>query len=187
MSGYPPEMQESIRLVEATRPRRLKETFPTMTLEEREAILKAYHPDYKDETFRAIRVGVSKGQKMPLELADIVEGRPHIGPDFDLSSPIAETDVLVIGGGGAGSVGGPAGPASRAQRIILVTKLRLRRRQHHDGPRAASRPPTSPNDSSGHSLPGRHRGRAFHQRPRTGGGAGDGRPVCDPVAGETWG
>ncbi len=36
MSGYPPEMQESLRLVEATRPRRLKETFPTMTLEERE-------------------------------------------------------------------------------------------------------------------------------------------------------
>ncbi len=125
MSGYPPEMQESIRLVEATRPRRLKETFPTMTLEEREAILKAYHPDYKEETFRTIRVGVSKGQqRMPLELADIVEGRPHIGPDFDLSNPIAETDVLVIGGGGAGASAALLAHDNGAK-VILVTKLRF--------------------------------------------------------------
>lgn len=123
MSGYPPEMQESIRLVEATRPRRLKETFPPMTLEEREAILKIYHPDYKEETFRAIRVGVSKGQRMPHELADIVEGRPHIGPDFPLN-PIAETDVLVIGGGGAGASAALLAQENGAK-VILVTKLRF--------------------------------------------------------------
>jgi len=42
MSGYPPEMQESIRRVEATRMRRLKETFPSMSLEEREQVLNAF-------------------------------------------------------------------------------------------------------------------------------------------------
>ena len=84
MSGYPPEMQKSIHKVEATRNRRLKETFPAMSMEEREAILEAFHPDYKEETFQAIRVGVSKGQRMPIELACIVEGRPHIGAGFDL-------------------------------------------------------------------------------------------------------
>ena len=69
MSGYPPEMQESIRKVERTRARRTGETFPAMNLEERGAILQAYHPDYREETFHAIQVGVSKGQRMPIELA----------------------------------------------------------------------------------------------------------------------
>jgi len=124
MSGYPPEMQQSIKNVEATRARRVKETFPAMSLEEREEILEGFHPDYKDETFQAVRVGVSKGQRMPIEMTKVVEGRPHVAPDFDLSEPAAEADVLVIGGGGAG-----ASAALRAQeagaKVILVTKLRF--------------------------------------------------------------
>ncbi|HID89795.1 MAG TPA: FAD-dependent oxidoreductase [Anaerolineales bacterium] len=146
MSGYPPEMQESIRKVEATRARRLKETFPAMSMEERDEILHGFHPDYKEETFRAIRVGVSKGQRMPIELADVVEGRPHIGPDFDLSDPMAETDVLVIGGGGAG-----ASAALLAQehgaKVILVTKLRFgdaNTMMAQGGIQAADRPEDSP-------------------------------------------
>jgi len=146
MSGYPPEMQESIRLVERTRPQRLKETFPSMSLEQRNEVLKAFHPDYKEETFQAIRVGVSKGQRMPIELARIVEGRPHIGPDFDLSHPVAETDVLVIGGGGAG-----ASAALLAQehgaKVIIVTKLRFgdaNTVMAQGGIQAADRPEDSP-------------------------------------------
>jgi len=139
-------MQESIRMVEATRARRLKETFPAMSLEEREKILNGFHPDYKGETFQAIRVGVSKGQRMPVELTRIVEGRPHIGPDFDLSAPVAETDVLVIGGGGAG-----ASAALLAQehgaKVILVTKLRFgdaNTMMAQGGIQAADRPEDSP-------------------------------------------
>jgi len=124
MSGYPPEMQESIRQVEATRTRRLSETFTSMSLEERERVLDAFHPDYIKEKMRAIRVGVSKGQRMPTELADIVEGRPRISPDFDLSEPFAETDVLIIGGGGAGSSAALLAQENGAQ-VIQVTKLRF--------------------------------------------------------------
>jgi succinate dehydrogenase/fumarate reductase flavoprotein subunit len=124
MSGYPPEMQESIRKVEATRARRIQETYPAMSLEAREAILEAFHPDYKDETFHAIRVGGSKGQRMPIELAKIIEGRPHIGSDFDLSAPVLETDVLVIGGGGAGASAALLAQESGAK-VTLVTKLRF--------------------------------------------------------------
>ncbi len=144
--GYPPEMRESIRLVEATRPRRLTETFPAMSLEEREAILRKFHPDYKEETFRAIRVGVSKGQRMPVELADVVEGRPHIGPDFDLSCPAAETDVLVIGGGGAGASAALLAQENGA-RVMLVTKLRFgdaNTMMAQGGIQAADRPEDSP-------------------------------------------
>jgi succinate dehydrogenase/fumarate reductase flavoprotein subunit len=124
MSGYPPEMQESIRMVEVTRGRRIQESVPAMSLEERGAILEAFHPDYKHETFQAIRVGVSKGQRMPIELARIVEGRPHIGPGFDLSAPMLETDVLVIGGGGAGASAALIAQENGAQ-VVLVTKLRF--------------------------------------------------------------
>jgi len=124
MSGYPPEMQESIRQVESTRTRRLSKTFNSMSLEEREIVLNSFHPDYIKEKMRAIRVGVSKGQRMPTELADIVEGHPHISPDFDLSEPFAETDVLVIGGGGAGASAALLAQENGAQ-VILTTKLRF--------------------------------------------------------------
>ena len=146
MSGYPREMQESIRKVEATRARRIKETFSAMSMGERDAILEAFHPDYKDETFHAIRVGVSKGQRMPVELARIMEGRPHIGPDFDLSDPFAETDVLVVGGGGAGASAALLAQENGAQ-VILVTKLRFgdaNTMMAQGGIQAADRPQDSP-------------------------------------------
>jgi succinate dehydrogenase / fumarate reductase flavoprotein subunit len=146
MSGYPPEMQESIRKVEATRARRLKETFPAMSMEEREAILEAFHPDYKEETFQAVRVGVSKGQRMPIELAEIVEGRPCVGSDFGLSAPAAETDVLVVGGGGAGASAALLAQESGAT-VTLVTKLRFgdaNTMMAQGGIQAADRPEDNP-------------------------------------------
>jgi succinate dehydrogenase/fumarate reductase flavoprotein subunit len=145
-SGYPSEMQESIRRVEATRARRLKETFPSMSLEERDRVLNAFHPDYIEERMRAIRVGVSKGQRMPLELADIVEGRAHIGPEFDLSDPFAETDVLIVGGGGAGASAALLAQENGAQ-VTLVTKLRFgdaNTMMAQGGIQAADRPNDSP-------------------------------------------
>ncbi len=146
MSGYPPEMQESIRQVEATRTRRLSETYPSMSLEERDRVLNAFHPDYIEEKMRAIRVGVSKGQRMPVELADIVEGCPHISPDFDLSNPFAEADVLVIGGGGAGASAALLAQENGAQ-VIQVTKLRFgdaNTMMAQGGIQAADRPEDSP-------------------------------------------
>ncbi|MBL7065568.1 MAG: FAD-dependent oxidoreductase [Anaerolineae bacterium] len=146
MSGYPPEMLTSIRKVEATRARRIRETFPAMSMEERDAILEAFHPDYKEETFHAIRVGVSKGQRMPIELADIVEGRPHISPGFSLSAPAASTDVLVIGGGGAGASAALLAQENGAQ-VILVTKLRFgdaNTMMAQGGIQAADRPEDNP-------------------------------------------
>jgi succinate dehydrogenase / fumarate reductase flavoprotein subunit len=73
---------------------------------------------------REVRVGCSKGQRMPHELADVLEGRPLIGTDVDLSQPELETDVLVIGAGGAGASAALLAQEQGAKTTI-ITKLRF--------------------------------------------------------------
>jgi succinate dehydrogenase/fumarate reductase flavoprotein subunit len=125
--GYPDYMRESIEKVEKTRPQRLKTTFKAMTLEEREQILEAYHPDYKPEAKREISFGPSKGQRVPHEVANLIEAHPLIGvEDIDLSQIDYDTDILIIGGGGAGTVAALWAYYSGipADRILITTKLR---------------------------------------------------------------
>jgi succinate dehydrogenase / fumarate reductase flavoprotein subunit len=95
--SYPQEMQQTIKSITATRQRRVRERFPTMSLEERKKILDGYHPDHIAGGMRELCVGLSKGKRTPLELADVIEGRPWVCSDFDLGQPALETDVLVIG------------------------------------------------------------------------------------------
>ena len=143
---YTPEMLELIKVVEASRQRRLKETFPSMSLEERERVLKDFHPDYIQEGMRSIRVGVCKGDRTPNELADVLEGRPHISPDFDLSKPEFETDVVIVGGGGAGASAALLAHENGA-RVTIVTKLRFgdaNTMMAQGGIQAADRPEDSP-------------------------------------------
>ena len=143
---YTPEMRDMIKVVEATRPRRLGETYPAMPLEERAKLLNAFHPDYIAAGMREIRVGVGKGQRAPAELAAVLEGRPHLSPDFDLSRPEFETDVLIIGGGGAGASAALLAQENGAQ-VTLATKLRFgdaNTTMAQGGIQAADRPEDSP-------------------------------------------
>jgi succinate dehydrogenase/fumarate reductase flavoprotein subunit len=150
INGYPDYMRESIETVEKTRPQRLKATFEQMTLEEREEILNEYHPDYKPEAKREISFGPSKGQRVPQEVADLIEAHPLVGPDdIDLSQIDYDTDILIIGGGGGGTVAALWAHYSgiAVDRILICTKLR-----HGDsnsmmaqgGIQAADRPEDSP-------------------------------------------
>jgi len=68
--SYTPEMRESIKRVETTRPARLGKPFPRMTPEEREEVLEKFHPDHRPEGFRELRVGPNKGEKAMRELVD---------------------------------------------------------------------------------------------------------------------
>jgi len=122
---YPAYMEESIRKVEATRERRLKETFPRITDEEKAALLQGYHPDFVEEGMRELMVGPNKGERTPNEIADLLEGNSCINPDkINLDKIDYDVDVLVIGGGGAGAAAALLAQENGAS-VLLTTKLRL--------------------------------------------------------------
>jgi len=122
--SYPTHMRESILRVEATRSTRLHESCPMMLPDEKQSILQKFHPDYRAEGMREIRVGVSKGQRTPLELADLMEGTSHLTSGLlDLDQIDHDTDVLVIGGGGAGSSSALLARENGAN-VIIANKLR---------------------------------------------------------------
>jgi succinate dehydrogenase / fumarate reductase flavoprotein subunit len=118
-------MQEAAQLIERTRARRLKEVHPRLTPDEKQDLLRRFHPDYRPEAQREIKVGPSKGCRMPVELAGVLESACRIDPgSFDLSRVDRDVDVLVIGGGGGGSSAALVAHADGAQ-VLQVTKLRL--------------------------------------------------------------
>jgi len=127
--SYTPEMRELIKKVEATRPQRIEmsrrdESFPDLPLAEREQVLKKFHPDYMEEGRRAVKVGPNKGDVFPEEVVDLLESRGRIDPGkVDLSKVDYETDVLVIGGGGAGTATALMAQ-EQGMKVIIATKLR---------------------------------------------------------------
>ncbi|HSR34120.1 MAG TPA: FAD-dependent oxidoreductase [Anaerolineae bacterium] len=147
MDGYTPAMRESIERVEATRPARLQETWPMMTPTEKQAVLRQFHPDYKPEGMREVRVGPAKGMRTPHELADLLEGHSLLrGIDLDLEQIDFDADVLIIGGGGAGSA---AALLAREQgaKVLMITKLRhgdANTMMAQGGIQAADKPDDSP-------------------------------------------
>ncbi len=122
---YSAKMLESMRKVESTRRKRLTETYPRLTPEEQRELLHKYHPDYKAEQKRELKVGPSKGMLLNHEVADIFESRSRINPaKFNLSRVDKECEVLVIGGGGAGCEAALMARQAGAK-VALITKLRL--------------------------------------------------------------
>jgi succinate dehydrogenase/fumarate reductase flavoprotein subunit len=126
--GYPDYMLESIDLVEATRDRRLKESFRSMRLEEREEILRKYHPDYNAEGRRPVRLGPNTGDVFPHEVVDILEAHPLINPSsIDLTHLDFDIEILILGGGGAGMTAALWAFYSgvKPENLLIVQKLRL--------------------------------------------------------------
>ena len=75
---YTGEMLESMRKVEAKRAENAVLEPRRMTAEEKENLLAHFHPDYKQEEFELLKVGPNKGQKVPKELAAVLQGNPRI-------------------------------------------------------------------------------------------------------------
>ncbi|MBF0308147.1 MAG: FAD-binding protein [Magnetococcales bacterium] len=127
----PDALRESIRQVEKTRDARLArlrrgETFPSLTLADRKAWLEEFHPDFSPDGKRKLRAGASKGQEVPVELANCLESWPRKSVLDRVGAPLEAdyaADVVILGGGGAGTAAAIAAAEAGAS-VLMLTKLR---------------------------------------------------------------
>lgn len=125
MNKYSKEMIESMKKVEETRPFRLKQELQRISEESKADLLNTYHPDYNKDAFTTLSVGINKGDKVPNELAKLLQGNSIASSlNLDLSKIDYDVDVLVIGGGGAGSSAVIEAKKQNAN-VLMVTKLRI--------------------------------------------------------------
>lgn len=123
--SYPSPLEELVVKVRETRNTRLKQTYPRLSAEEKERILKGFHPDYRADTFTTLRIGPNAGDRAPQELACLLESDSPLDPTtLRLDSPDYICDVLIVGGGGAGCAAALTADDSGAK-VIIATKLRL--------------------------------------------------------------
>ncbi len=144
---YSEQFRESLALVEAAREKNIALEPTRMTAEQKENVLSSFHPDYKESEFSTLTVGPNKGDKVPRELAEILQAHSRINADsVCLENPDYETDVLVIGGGGAGASAAIEAHETGAD-VMIVTKLRIgdaNTMMAEGGIQAADKPNDSP-------------------------------------------
>ncbi len=90
----------------------------------KDALIHQYHPDYKKEAYREIKVGQNSGETTVCELANLLEGNAIVSANMPIATPDYSVDVLVIGGGGAGATAALTAKAMGAKTLV-ATKLRL--------------------------------------------------------------
>ncbi|MBM4122976.1 MAG: FAD-binding protein [Nitrospira sp.] len=117
------EIHQLQQIVHKTRDFRRTQTLPKYQPAERDTLIKKYHPDFRESAYRPIKFGLNEGESTVRELAALLEGDSPIPADLDLT-PAYQTDVLVVGGGGAGCAAALHAHAQGAT-VLLATKLRL--------------------------------------------------------------
>ena len=91
---YPENMMESIKKVEATRAERMATEPRRLSADEKDALLKKFHPDYNPDAFAEIKVGPNKGQKAPLELTRMLHSESRLmNENIDLTKIDYDVDV----------------------------------------------------------------------------------------------
>ncbi len=122
---FTPEMLASAAKVDASRQARIGVEPKRMSAEEKENLLREFHPDYRTVGFEDLKIGPNKGDKVPVELAALLQANSRISDvNLDLSDVAYDVDVLVIGGGGAGASAAIEAHNGGAS-VMIVTKLRM--------------------------------------------------------------
>ncbi|MBR5871998.1 MAG: FAD-binding protein, partial [Clostridia bacterium] len=144
---YSEQFQASLALVEAARAKNIAMEPARMTAEQKEQVLSAFHPDYREDQFEALKIGPNAGDRVPHELAEMLQAHSRITADsVDLTAPDYDTDVLIIGGGGAGTAAAIEAYRAGAS-VMIVTKLRMgdaNTMMAEGGIQAADKPNDSP-------------------------------------------
>ena len=89
-----------------------------------EELLKSFHPDYREDSKINLRVGANRGEQCHRQLAEILQSDALIDEADLAGAHVIETDMLVVGGGGAGCAAALIASDAGA-RVTLATKLRL--------------------------------------------------------------
>ncbi|MGN0580538.1 MAG: FAD-dependent oxidoreductase [Ruminococcus sp.] len=141
------KLNELAKVVAEKRPENASMEPRRMTADEKDTLLATFHPDYKQGEFSVLKAGVNKGEKVPTQLAELLQGKSRINSsDVDLSAPDYDTDVLIIGGGGAGTSAAIEADDAGVKAMI-VTKLRIgdaNTMMAEGGIQAADKPNDSP-------------------------------------------
>lgn len=144
---YNEEMKESMKKVAAHREANAVLEPRRMTADEKDKLLATYHPDYKQSEFATLSIGPNNGEKVPLELAALLQAHSRIkNKKINLDKVDYDVDVLIIGGGGAGASAAIEADNNGASTMI-VTKLRIgdaNTMMAEGGIQAADKPNDSP-------------------------------------------
>lgn len=87
-------------------------------------LLRDFHPDHIAGSMSPLRIGPNAGDTCHTELVRLLQSDARIDEADLAGAETLETDVLVIGGGGAGCAAALTA-AKRGARVMLTTKLRL--------------------------------------------------------------
>lgn len=147
MYNYTQEQLDSMKKVEASREQRVGAELRRMTAEEKQTLLKNFHPDYIESAYETLQVGVNKGDKVLHELAGLLQGKSRVlDMNINLEEVAYDVDVLVIGGGGAGCSAAIEAD-NKGANVLVVTKLRVgdaNTMMAEGGIQAADKPNDSP-------------------------------------------
>ena len=136
-----------MKKVEAAREKNISFEPRRMTAEEKDTVLKENHPDYIESAYEILKVGPNKGGKVLHELAELLQGKSRVlDMEIDLNKVDYETEVLIIGAGGAGCSAAIEADNAGAK-VTMVTKLRIgdaNTMMAEGGIQAADKPNDSP-------------------------------------------
>lgn len=89
-----------------------------------DGLLEKYHPDFYSKACAPLVLGANKGEICQIQIAEIIQASSRANNAVLENTKIIETEVLVIGGGGAGCTA-LLSAIEQGAKVLLATKLGL--------------------------------------------------------------